>query len=218
MANHEAPKQATAPQTITLDTDQLNAMIAAAVAEAMKKQVQAPQPPLDMMELAKAIGSSVAFGIEQNAPPKKVTIGQYIRRGGNSPFHPKPAKDTPSLKRHCFQNGVRLNESTLYDREIELLNKLTHSGRYINRLVEVVVTDNGSDTEVDIRFNNSTASHQIELKGEVKDFRDMLRQIYEAQELERAEMNEVEERKTQARRKFGDTKAFREAQERAAQV
>ncbi len=154
--------------------------------------------------LGEVIGKAVAQGIN-STNRRKVTAGEYRLRG-HSPFHPKPQKDTPVLRRQTWQNGVWCNPTTLTDDEIALLNQITHSGRYIGdegtrRLVEVIVRTDGSEEAVEIRFNVSTPDSQLELKGYVRNFADMLRQIVAEQKLEDAEAAEQEAaiRETRAR-------------------
>lgn len=130
-------------------------------------------------DLGKAIGEAVAAGIAATTR-RKVSAGEYAARPGN-PFNPRRVR----LKRECYQNGIRLTTTSLSDKEIELLNKITHSGRYINRLVAVLVSENeGAEEEVDIRWNNKTRDQQIQFKGEVKNFESLLEQVVAAQKEE----------------------------------
>lgn len=186
-------------ETMTLTKAQVAQMIADAIA-----QVRPQTQPMDMAGLAKAIGESVAAGIAANTPPRKVSIGDYLRRGNTSPYHPKSNAETPRFRRMYSQNGFRIEHATTYDREIELLNSITHSGRYIDRLVEVVVAEDGSHETVDIRFNNKI-DKVYELKGKAATFEIMLEQIVLAQSLERQEMEAQDSRATQRRQlSFGN--------------
>ncbi len=119
------------------------------------------------------------------------------------------------MKRPYFQNGVKIEYASTYDKEIALLNRITHSGRYINRLVEVVVSQEGADDTVDIRFNNKTPDMQMELKGYCRNFVDMLEQIVDAQEMEDLEAEERKATSTPGRvsvpRQFGNSKATQAA-------
>lgn len=193
---------------VTLDPN-LIAAIVAAVAQQLKGTAA---PPLDMEELGETIGSAVASGIEKNTR-KKVTYGEYNQRGHSS-FHPRPKSETPVLKRQCFENDARMNPVTLFDEEINLLNKITHSGRYCNRMVEVIVSQDGSEEALYIRYHNSTPDQRFELKGQCRDLIDMLKQITTAQAVERAEHEQQEAEKKQ-RRGPGYNKAYLEAKERA---
>lgn len=173
--------------------------------------------PADLFQLGQIIGDSVSRGIAQNAPPRKITIGEYNRTRG-SQYHPDP-KVKVKMTREYYQNGRLIEHAITFDREIELLNQITHSGRYIDRLVEVVVVQNGADEAIDIRFSNKP-NFAFELKGKARDFTDMLQQIVAAQKLERDEMDDDRadraERKTARQaRSFGNGKASREAREAA---
>jgi hypothetical protein len=134
------------------------------------------------------IGDAVARGIATSAPPRKITIGEYVRRGAINEFHPDP-KVRLSFDRDYYQNGHQISFDTTYDREVELLNQITHSGRYINRLVEVVVVQNGTEEVVNISFSNKR-DKAFELKGHARDFTDILQQIVAAQKEERADQED----------------------------
>jgi hypothetical protein len=167
--------------------------------------------PVDYDRMGDAIGNAVAKGIAANTR-RKITFGEYQARGGISQYHPDPSKKV-KMNRDYFNNGRLIEYATAYDREIELLNQITHSGRYIDRLVEVVVTQNGSEEVVDIRFSNKT-QFAFELKGKARDFTDMLEQIVAAQKIEREEREEFENNRSN-RRHFGAGKASTEARAKA---
>jgi hypothetical protein len=169
--------------------------------------------PFDMNQLGQTIGNAVAAGMAVNAPPRKMTIGEYVRRGAINQNHPDP-KVRLKFDREYYQSGRLIEFATTYDREVELLNQITHSGRYVNRLVEVVVVPNGSEEAVDIRFSNKP-NFAFELKGHARNFTDMLGQIVAAQKLEREEMEDDKAERAERRRNFGAGKATREARERA---
>ena len=197
--------------TITLDAKSLQDLIAGVVAQVVKQM-----PTLNEASLGKTIGDSVAQGIAASTR-KKVSYGEYIR-GAHSPFHTKSWKETPVMRRRYYQNNAWISPSTSFDEEIVLLNKITHSGRYIDRLVEVQVVGEGTaEEEVHIRFNN-TRDASYELKGKAKDFVDMLRQIVAAQDQENrdADAAKQEKQERQERRSSFNTKATREAREAAA--
>jgi hypothetical protein len=146
-----------------------------------------------MQQFAKVIGEGVAAGIAKNTP-RKVTIGQYDPK---TPFHPN--RKTASLfTRDYYQNGFKLEWDTTSDAEIDLLNKITHSGRYINRLVEVVVNNDSADEVVYINFNCKSADQRFALARVAPDFENMLTQIITAQKLE--DEDELD-RQTRPRRK-----------------
>ena len=169
--------------------------------------------PLDFAQL----GAAIAAGISQNAPVRRLTIGEYIRRGGINQYHPDPTSKL-KMTREYYQNGRLIMHDTSFDREIELLNQITHSGRYINRLVEVVVIQNGSEEAIDIRFSNKP-NFAFELKGLARDFTDILAQIVEAQAREREEMEDDQadraERRAARASTFGNSKKSRDARAKA---
>jgi hypothetical protein len=172
-------------------------------------------PPSGMVSLdslASAIGASVASALElRDSKNKKVTFGEYQRRrnAGRS-----------RLTREVFQNGFRLGgpgqlDNSLDNKQIDLLNQITHTGRYIDRKVEVILREEGADQVLEIRYNNKTKDQALELRAFIRSFTDMLEQIVEAQIMEDLEADERDGRKRKAtERHFGDTKASREARER----
>lgn len=141
------------------------------------------QPANDSSQIGAAIAEGIRDGLKQLAP-RKVTFGQYDPK---SSFHPDKKK-AKHLTRECFQNGARLNEATLFDAEIELLNQIKRPGRYLNRKVEVVIRE-GTDSEtVELRYNNATFEQRSDLKSQARNFLEMLKQIVMEQEV--AEENE----------------------------
>lgn len=162
------------------------------------------------------LGAAIAQGIA-NATPRKVSFGEFARRP-DPVYHPQ-GKAGPQMKRPYFQNGTKLEYANTHDAEIALLNRITHSGRYINRLVEVVVSQDGADDVVDIRFSNKTTDLQIELKGHCRNFLDMLQQIVDAQEMEDLEAEDRKATSTPGRvsvpKQFGNSEATQAAYEAA---
>lgn len=163
-------------------------------------------PAFGMEQLATMIGSSVAQAIESQSP-KKIPYGKYEPR---TPWQPTKA-GAHKLTRPCYQNGIGADEQKMTNVEIDLWNRLTHSGRYLNRLVEVAFIEDGSVTHVNLRYNNKTPDQRMLLKDEARNLTEMLTLIVAEQELEDAESADADDRKQTARRKFGDTKASREA-------
>lgn len=163
-------------------------------------------PSIDMSSFADLIGRAVAQGIAVSMPKerRKVTFGEYARTAVNS-FHPN--KETEQkLRRVTFQNGGELAHPTLFDEEIALLNRITHSGRYLNRLVEVTVRDEGGGTEtVYISYNSkrdgmdALRGEIVNLKGAKSVFQSLLTQVVEEQELEDLELQERTDKQTAAR-------------------
>lgn len=141
----------------------------------------------DMRELGRTIAEGVSAGMAANAPKRKIGIAEYDPK---TAFLPNK-KDAVQLTRACFQNGAQMRPVNMFPEEIRLLNAITHSGRYIDRLVEVVLVPNGADDEVHLRYNCKTIDQRFELKGKVRNLVDMLTQVVEAQAAERAEDERV---------------------------
>jgi len=151
-----------------------------------------PQANMEAMvvQLASMIGQQVATAVTAAQPPKRLTFGEYQRR---------EKKGRSILRRISWQNGVLMQESTLSNKEIDLLNLITHTGRYVNRLVEVIVREEGADEIVEFRWNMKRDA-QFELKGFARNFLDILEQVTAAQVGERAEADAKDERAAARRR------------------
>ena len=175
-----------------------------------------PDAPVQMSqaEFAAAIGSAVAQGMAANAGPKKVTFGEYIRTG-HSVFHPDGKARIPKAARQYYQNGVAIPLELTHDREIALYNRITHSGRYLDRMVEVIVNTDSAEETVDIRWHNAELDQRFEMKGKARDFTDMLTQIVTAQEQEDKDSAKRAEGKF-GNRTFGSNKQSQAAREAAA--
>lgn len=191
-----------ANDNITLSKSELQQMITDAIAEAKGNSP-------DFAAMGESIGASVAAGMAKSER-RKVTFGEYQKKP-HSTTHPDPKyPNGPLLTHECWINGDRAVTSSLNDREITFLNQLTHSGRYINRLVEVMF---GAD-EIRIHWNNKTNDQRNEAAKMWRSFEDMMGQIIAAQVVEDREEEVLIEEK-QARRAFGNSKATREAREKA---
>ena len=211
------PTPATPENLILVDANTLATTIAHAVAQAMAAQQAAA--PGNHADLGTTIGSAVASGIAATTR-RKVTFGEYEARGGINAYHPKSKALTPVLKRQAWQNDTMLQPSTLFDREIELLNRITHSGRYMNRLVEVICNED----DVFLRYNNK-GDHKFELKNHFKNLIELLENVVKVQEQEDKDAKETAEfqlaekqtREAAKERHFGRGKATQDAIEKAAQ-
>ncbi len=127
--------------------------------------------------MAETIAEGVARGIAATSP-KKLTFGQYTKREAQR--NPKP-----KLTRKMFQNGYPVDAEVLSAKEIEALNRITHSGRYLDRRVEVIVNDDGGDGEVvQIRYANKTPDQRFENKSHFLNIGDLAGKIADAQEAE----------------------------------
>lgn len=205
---------ATPENLIMVDANTLAQTIAQAVAAAMAGQ-QANQA-----DFGTTIGTAVAQGIAATTR-RKMTYGEYDALGPRNSYHPKSKAETPVLKRQAWQNDTPLMHNTLKDREVLLLNRLTHSGRYMDRKVEIIFTED----DVYIRYNNKTADQRFELKNHFRSLEELLEQVVKEQEAEDKEAKETADyqlaekqlRQAAKERHFGSGKATQDARERAAQ-
>lgn len=131
--------------------------------------------------MAAAIAKGISEGMAQIAPPRKVSFGEYAR------LHARKVK----LTRNCYQNGVRMDETVLSDKEINLLNQIKKSGDYIDhpneeagkvKLVEVVVKQEGSKEVVHLNYDNAKIDHRMDLKSSFRNLGEMLNCIVREQE------------------------------------
>ena len=193
MSDKNDQKSVSVPVPTGMSTEQF-AQLLAAVASQISNNI------------GSTIGTQIAEGINA-ARPKKVTAGQYDPK---TPFHPNKKKAV-KLNRAMYQNGTRLSPNRMFDREIALANQIVRSGRYINRLIEVIVRQDGSDEVVELRYKNRTIDDRMEHKGAYRDLTDMLTKIVDEQNALLAEEGQIRE----ARKSF-NTAATREARARAA--
>lgn len=215
MANDkkDSTPASTPENLIMVDANTLASTIAQAVAQAMAG-VQGQQA-----DLGTTIGAAVASGIAATTR-RKVTNGEYEARGPRNIYHKKSKAETPKLKREAFQNGTAMKEDTLFDREIELLNRITHSGRYMDRLVEVIFGDDA----IELRYNNK-GDHGYALKNHFRSLIELLEVVVKVQEAEDKDAKEMAEfqlaekltRQAAKERHFGQSKTTQEARERAGQ-
>lgn len=206
MANND--KTSGEPQKlITVSPDQLQAMITDGVLNVMASLKEADATDrkvgeIDYDKLGAAIGDAVASGYAKTQRPK-VTPGQYVKRP-YSVFHTKGVGDDKRVKlsREYYINGDLCRESRLSDEEIELLNRLTHAGRYIDRMVEVILRPNGVDDAVEIRFSNKLENY-MPLKAVCgkNTLEGMLKLIVTQQEVEDEDFRLADEERKQRRAK-----------------
>ena len=154
-------------------------------------------PPPGMVPLSslEAFGRTIGEAIAKTQQ-RKQPFGLYDPK---SAFHPNKAK-TPKLHRDFYQNGYRASVGTLHDEEINLLNRLTHSGRYLNRIVEVRIDDSSAEEVVHINYNNKTIDQRLQNKQLWNGLVDLLRKVVAAQEAEDLEEAELRERRQAKRR------------------
>ena len=146
-----------------------------------------PNAQFTMAQFAQMLGQAVAQGVSQAMPARpaeRMTFGQYQKRlnAGRS-----------NLRRPYFENGIHQEGLVLTNAEIDYLNQIDRTGRYINRLVEVIVRNDGADEILELRWNTKRDA-MFELKGYARNFEDIVRQVVEAQGAEREAENAREHR------------------------
>lgn len=218
VAKVAAPPEAPAP-TLALtaaDLKDIIASISVTVTTTVLEALKASGMGGVTGNLGETIGNAVAAGMAASTR-RKITIGEYIaRRRRENPL---------TLARPAWQNDKQVPETVLTQREIELLNQVHRSGRYINRLVQVIIgLDSGEET-VYLRYHDKKPDQMFALSAAgVRNFETMLEMIVNAQRVEDDEESRDEEvtgrRRSGAReggRSFGNRRETREAEE-AAQV
>jgi hypothetical protein len=201
-----ASDKETPSTTVTVDMAQLAALIAATVKQTLDSQ----RGNATDDNLGQTIGQAVADGMAKHTRPK-VPYGTYIKRVHSS-MHPDPKfPDGPPLDKDIWINGLFQPKHQLTDAEIYLFNRLSRSGRYVDRLVEVVVGKDG----VEIRYNDSSNDQRNENAGKWRTTVEMLELIVTAMDAENAEEREAYEEKVakKASRSFGGS-AYKEAKEK----
>lgn len=169
-------------------------------------------PAVDLGAFSKMIGDAVAQGITA-ANPRKKSFGQYdkerkekARKAGRQ-----------ELTRQCYQNGILLSEESLTNKEIECFNAIDRTGRYLDRFVEVIVRDLGSEEVVELRYPDKTNDHRNKFMRLAGTLEHALELVVKAQKAEGELDGDIETRAIQ-RRHFGDSKASKEARARAAVI
>jgi hypothetical protein len=140
--------------------------------------------PNNMEDFGDAIGQAVAKGIAATQPPRKMTPGEYARREAQR--NPKPKLKFTAL----IQNGVAIDVPStggVTPKAVLAMNKFTHSGRYLDRRVEVILHEQGTDAVLDIRYSNKSSDQRMENKSLFRNFEDLVCQIADAQVAEDAE-------------------------------
>lgn len=159
-----APVQAaetpvTPAPTVAIDMAQLVALVTENVRASL-----APQQAQSLLGDGggEVLGKAIAAGISA-AQRRQVTVGEYMQQPDRNAFHPDPATTTKIPEgRHYYQNGSWLNATTLTDLEIELFNKIQRGGRYMGRTVEVIFREEGTETNVVVRWKSGTRDEQNE--------------------------------------------------------
>jgi hypothetical protein len=168
--------------------------------------------PVTMENLIKLLSASSGIQNEQlvkafadalrmTAPPRFIQIGEYDPK---TSWHPV-ASEAHTLTRKCFQNGFPLNPDQMSNKEIDLLNAIDRSGRYIDRLVEVILADEGAEEVVYIRYRNKTEDQRNAIRSHIRTLDDMLGQIVAAQQSAEADLLAEGKPKNRRRRPYLDT-------------
>ncbi len=165
-----------------------------------------------------ALGNAIADGITRTQPRRKVTNGEYKCLSAQQPDKTKSHK----LTRVCYQNGGFMPPTRMTNDEIDLLNQVHRSGRYINRMVEVIIGRDGSDDAVDFRYNDKSVDQRMENKSHWRSLKEMLEKIVEEQDAldaadEARSAHPLDTRPVQDTRRpsFGQSKATQAAREKA---
>lgn len=168
---------------VVLSMEMLNAL-AATVTQAVMAGLKAQQGQVPD-DLGKTIGNAVAQGMSASTR-RKITIGEYLARVN---------KGRPTLTRVCWQNDHEIRENVLSAEEINLLNQVHRSGRYIDRLVQVIIGFDAGEEVVYFRYHDK-GDHKFALSSAgVRNFATMLQMILAEQAAEDAE-DEREEART----------------------
>jgi hypothetical protein len=141
----------------------------------MAKKTIEPSEDMDTIEepvdtrtsdekMADRIAEGVAKGIAQSAP-KKVSFARYDPKTSWQKDTPK--KLMPKLKRPCFQNGQMMDDGKMTAEEINLMNGLDTPGRFIDRRVEVIIREDGTQKVVELRYSD-TVNQMMELRDKVR--------------------------------------------------
>lgn len=165
--------------------------------------------PVSMEDLIKLITASSGIQGEQlvrafsealklTAPPRYIQIGEYDPK---TSWHPIAA-EAHKLTRVCYQNGFPLNEAQMSNQEIDLLNAIDRSGRYINRLVEVIIADEGTEEIVYIRYRNKTEDQRNALREHFSKLVGMLQLIVNAQNAAEADLMSADKPRSRKRRPY----------------
>ncbi len=184
----EAPVQAvpatpSVSSAVNIDLNDLVALITKSVRQELTAHNQGGL--LDDDGNMEILGSAIAAGISK-AQRRRLSLGEYITQPNRMQFHPDPSKRVqPRPGFNYFQGGTWINPDLTTDVEMALLNRLTHSGFYLDRVVEVVFMPlSATDTNVIVRWNAKLPDQRNEFARVARNFLDALEQIVKIQEQE----------------------------------
>lgn len=131
-------------------------------------------PPGNWSQFADKISQGIAEGLAK-LQPRKVTFGEYQRK--------LPKK--PTLLRPFAQNGFPVMANQLEAEQIDMLNKLHRSGRYIGRRLEIIIRNADreiADQSVEMRYSNKTNEQRIDNAKYLGSLTDMLTKVLTEQD------------------------------------
>lgn len=124
------------------------------MAKATKTPEPSPTPTLDTS--ADALVRALVQAIQLTKPIEKKTA---INRKPGSPWDPKDGSKKVKLKRKMYQHGLLIDDGSISNEEIVLLNKVK-VGRYCDGWVKVF---RRKDHGIDIDYPVKTASQHLKL-------------------------------------------------------
>lgn len=198
-APSQPPATGQATSQMVVDLAQLTTLVSTIVSRVME---QMPGSAGTGVNTA-ALGAAIAEGISKSQR-RLMTIGEYVLKHGNSGYRKNPKKEL-SAGRKYFQNHAEINVNVIFDEEVDLLERITHGGRYIDRLVEVQFGQHGDRTEVNLAYQNKEKGlNEIRAKVDLRAaggnlLLAMLRDIIAAQETEDLEFAEEEDERRRTR-------------------
>lgn len=123
----------------------------------------------DFRELMRLLQMQAQAQIQQGAaiqaqmPVRKVPYSKHEPR--SSFAEGKTRKQRAKLTRALYLNGFRVNPKLMWDREIELANKLT-DGKFIDGMVLIRIIESsnpGDPDQVHVSYQNKTLDQRFEL-------------------------------------------------------
>lgn len=102
------------------------------------------------------VAESMERIVSRQEATRQLSINEVLP---NSPWNPEGKRVRAKFSRPTFLHGIDLNSLTLFEEEIELFNQLK-PGRYIDRKVEVRLTQDGS---IDLSWPGAKNDARIEM-------------------------------------------------------
>jgi hypothetical protein len=144
---------------------------------AQNEPTTTPSTPVTGNDLI-ALGKAIAAGINEAQPKRRMSYAEYNKREAMRNPVPKLKWDM------AIQNGIDMQFiGPTAAKEIALMNRITHSGRYFDRKLEVIVRDEGAKS-VELRYPWRSIDQRLDMRNYWRNLTDMLEQIVTQQELE----------------------------------